>query len=315
MRRFTFNTLALTAALFAPAAAHAICDDGCNESFGDSDDFGNSKFGVGYSFDVTLKDKAGYLSEQLALIEEYEELIDDAPALIDFALELVLEELIEDYEAEAAGIADDYLAASASADVEATVFGTDKSILAVGADAIFADGGFEAGLSASVLGGSVDMPSLTTTERDLFLVEKTFFKAKTTYMAGPFPVTVRGEVTGSVSAVGSLNAANGVAIGVTPNANLSASADISVGAACLRAGVRGELTLINVDVPTTVGLSSTACGFDVTLDSFVNMSTMDGEVEVYAKACGVNWDKTLVSWNGAELDPIELVDQSVEICL
>lgn len=307
MRHFSLKTIALATAILAPAAAQAgFCDNGaCNESYPASDAFGNNKFGIGYDFEISLGNKAGMLAELEATIEALE-------AEGQGGLASLYEDQYGLFEAY---IADDFHSAALVASVDATVFGEDLTIIGVDAGASIANGAGAYSLSGTVIGGDVDIAAFDSSEIPLFDVEMTFFEARTTYMAGPFPVTVKGDVTGSVGATGSITFNDGVQFGVTPNANLSAGADVSVGAACLRAGVRGELTLINVDVPTTLSFSNGACGIDIDLDSAIEMSTMDGSVEVYAKACGVDWSKKLVSWNGAALDPIELVDESASICI
>ncbi|MEZ4464012.1 MAG: hypothetical protein R3F43_05675 [bacterium] len=107
-------------------------------------------------------------------------------------------------------MADDRFYVGAEADVEATVFSKDKSLLDVDGYSLLNDGAFRMGLTAKVLGGSIALPSFDSTEIDLFEQSLTFFSASTTYMAGPVPITVRGEVTGTLGLKGKVTASGGM---------------------------------------------------------------------------------------------------------
>jgi hypothetical protein len=74
----------------------------------------------------------------------------------------------------------------------------------------------------------------------------------------------------------------------------------------IKAGVRGFLTIIEIGVPletkVTLGLSdandklSLELGVENSLS--VDVTTLSGRLEVYAKAFVIDWSKTLVSWPG-----------------
>ncbi|APR87531.1 hypothetical protein A7982_12880 [Minicystis rosea] len=143
------------------------------------------------------------------------------------------------------------------------------------------------GAVSGTVGYTFNPPDLTAT----------FFDASMSFYVG-VPVTCEAEITGTVGAESTLVPyLGGVGISVTPFANLSVGASASVGAGELASvGVEGELTLIDVRTPLSLSLSVSTkqYGAAATLD----VSSLSGEIDLFAKALG--WKKSLeiASWDG-----------------
>ncbi len=207
---------------------------------------------------------------------------------------------------------DDHTKASADADVDVTIFSNDLTILGINGYARLDDGTIDYETSATVLGADVDALAANSGERELLSVSMTFFSTSTTFMAGPIPITVSGDVTGTLALSGQLTTlSGGVELGLTPSATLTAGASAGVGVLCASAGVRGELNLIEVAAPGTLKVQSASCGVRGAIEGDVELSSMSGSVEVYAEACGLSWSKTLAEWDPAAQETFPIIDQSV----
>jgi hypothetical protein len=310
----TLKTLLTAAALSTTAlisTAHAgICDNGvCNTYESESDDFGNSRFGADYRFYTSIKNRAGELQAVEDIIETFESFANDNPA-IAAVFEMQIAQFERTYDMLDAIIPTDYFKAKAYGNVGATVFSDEIDIITASASVQLDNGTFNADLSLDVLGADIALPSLSTSSVNLYEAEMTFFEARTTFMAGPIPLTVTGDVTGTLGVDGSLDTSSGLTLGVDPYAALTAGASVSVGAACVRAGVRGSIDLINVGMENTLKVKNKSCGIYGNIDSSVGMTTMDGSIEIFAEACFFDWDKELVSWDGINLGTLDLVDTS-----
>lgn len=303
------STAALSAAATTEAQA-GLCDNGaCNTSYGEGESYGNDNFGVEFGFDVSLINKAGELAEIEDIIDDAQSQMATNPTMAPMYMATIMQyQMI--YDALDQMIADDYIEASASGGVEATVLSNDVDILSVDGFAKLDDSAFSFDLSASVLGSETSLASFDSSEVNIFELEMTFVEANTTFMLAFVPVTISGDVTGTLGMNASVTASGGVELGLTPYANLAASASVGVGALCASAGVRGSLDLIDVSLPTTLGLESANCGVDIALDSDLELSTMSGSIEVYVNYCVDEWSDELVSWDGIELDPISVVSAS-----
>jgi hypothetical protein len=138
----------------------------------------------------------------------------------------------------------------------------------------------------------------------------TFFEAEATFTLGFIPVTMHGEISGSVGADAQLvPGSSGVDIRVSPFATITASGSVSTGIACASAGIEGELTLIDVRVPLDLDLSFTSTPRTYSLSGDLEISTLDGSIDLYADACGYKRSKDLASWNGVS-STANLFDQS-----
>lgn len=304
-----------TTAITTHAQASICGNDGCYEKFGDSDEFGNSKFGADYSFYTRLIDYEGELNQFQSMADEMYSMAAHHPFPMNLQFEMMAQQMQMRADEYAQRTPDDYVLARADAEANITIFGSEKEIIDAYGYARLLGGSFSSNLNISVLGVSQSERSLTSVERELFSTTKTFFSARTTYMAGPVPITTTGSLDGTLYINGSLSTdGSSIELGVTPGLDLSGSIAAGVGVACASAGVRGNLTMIDASVPSTLELSTNgACGNRVTadIDSAVEMTTMGGSLEVYAEACGLEWSKEIVSWNGVTLPTIDLLDQTI----
>ncbi|MEZ4471721.1 MAG: hypothetical protein R3F60_13170 [bacterium] len=307
----TLAAAAIATITAVPAAqAAALCSNGvCRYTQSKDAAYGNNNFGASYDFDFKVYNKAGDLADLQDMIDEFQLLADTLPAPLNAVWQIQVMTATQLYDTVEDTMADDRFYVGAEADVEATVFSKDKSLLDVDGYSLLNDGAFRMGLTAKVLGGSIALPSFDSTEIDLFEQSLTFFSASTTYMAGPVPITVRGEVTGTLGLKGKVTASGGMNLGLTPHAALTAEASVGVGVACASAGVRGSVDLVSVNVPSTLKLTSQACGTRVDVSSSLTLSSMDGSVEVYAEACGLEWSKELVSWTGTSSPPATILNK------
>lgn len=309
------NTLAAAAAFTATAAvttvgtAHAgVCDNGvCETYISEGDSFGNSNFGAGYGFDLIIENKAGQLATVQDDIDEAAALFNSTPMPQAMMYLSALQQFQVMYDGIENNVADDYMHGSASGGADATVFGLEVDILYARGYAELDDSQFDADITLSVLGSDVNLVGASTSEINLYEVEMTFIDTSMTMWAGPVPLTVGGEVTGVLGINGSIDASDGIELGVTPYANLSAGASVGVGMACASAGVRGELELITAELPSGIDFSEAGCGIQADVYSDLELSTLSGTVELYADACGVEWSHELVSWNGIT-ETIPLLD-------
>jgi hypothetical protein len=121
---------------------------------------------------------------------------------------------------------------------------------------------------------------------------------------------MHGEISGSVGADAQLvPGSSGVDIRVSPFATITASGSVSTGVACASVGIEGELTLIDVRVPLDLDLSFTTTPRTYSLSGDLEISTLDGSIDLYADACGYKRSKDLASWNGVSYTA-NLFDQS-----
>jgi hypothetical protein len=146
--------------------------------------------------------------------------------------------------------------------------------------------------------------------------EKTMVDERVGVWVGPVPVTFRVKVQGRLGA--DLNASlNVTRVGLTftPSASASVHASMAIGGeVCIgpfcagaSAGVYTDLTLFSVRLPmrAEVGLTPLASGgiqTNMTLRGDVSISTLDGEIGVFAEAyvgdLDYRWDAPLGTWNG-----------------
>jgi hypothetical protein len=125
----------------------------------------------------------------------------------------------------------------------------------------------------------------------------TFFEAEDEFALGPIPITVTADVTGTIGVDASLvPGSSGVDVTLTPHADLTASASAGVGVSGASAGVRGELTLIDLRTPIELSLSFTDKKYTTSAD--LNISTLDGSIDLYAELLFAEWDTNIASWDG-----------------
>lgn len=142
-----------------------------------------------------------------------------------------------------------------------------------------------------------------------FTYEQTFFEESETYMVGPVPVHVGVGATGELA----LEIASGSAgLTVTPTAGIYATTEAGVELECdlggAGAGIRGELTLIELGLPITLNLYMDGAQPKYSVKGDLRLTSLSGSLELYAEAyvevCFVkisaDWSYELFSWTGVE---------------
>ena len=125
----------------------------------------------------------------------------------------------------------------------------------------------------------------------------TFFEAEQNFALGPIPIVVTADVTGTIGVdAGLIPGSTGVGVNVTPHADLTASASAGVGISGASAGVRGQLTLVDVRVPIDLTLSFTDKTYSTSAD--LQISTLDGSIDLYAELLFAEWETNIASWDG-----------------
>lgn len=140
--------------------------------------------------------------------------------------------------------------------------------------------------------------------------EQTFFEESKTYMVGPVPVFVSVGASGELGL--SLAFGGGAGLTLTPTAGIYATAEAGVGGECdlggASAGIRGQLTLIEVGLPITLNLYIDGGQPRYSVKGDLTLTSLSGLLELYAEAyvkiCFVkvsaDWTYGLFSWTGVE---------------
>jgi hypothetical protein len=182
----------------------------------------------------------------------------------------------------------------ASAGVGATLFGSTFSVMEANAYMGTSTGPVES-FTFDVLGHTVLEKSQTGVASPSY--EQELFAAEQTFMLGFIPIDLRAAVEGKIGAdlniyddVGTLHAT------LDPYAALELSGSVGVGVSGASAGVESSLTLARLSAPfaLSIGLSNGAW----TSRGDLELSTLSGEVGLYAKAWLFSAKKKLVSWDG-----------------
>ncbi|WP_141621474.1 hypothetical protein [Myxococcus sp. AB036A] len=157
-----------------------------------------------------------------------------------------------------------------------------------------------------VLGSQVyskDLTSGTLVDEPLF--NRTFFSASKTFTILFIPVTVTASLNGTagIKVDGSVNTTV-VKLIATPKGSIYASASAAVNVWVASIGVEGNLTLINVSLPTTGQLVSTSCStLDWNLKSDFNLNTLSGNLKAFVKVKLLFIKKkaslTIAKWSGS----------------
>lgn len=182
--------------------------------------------------------------------------------------------------------------------IDVTIFGNDVSLFsATGYQTSLDDG---SGLTL----GSVEVLGTTMTLN--FSVTKEFFSKEKTFTVGVVPVVV------SAGASGSLALSTSVSLGtmtIKPSAGLYAEVSAGVGAESdyggASAGIKGELTLLEISLPITMKIYYSG-GWKFTVSGVLTAETLSGTLSLYAEAyvkffgvkVGVDYSYALFSWTG-----------------
>ncbi|APR82434.1 Fibronectin type III domain protein [Minicystis rosea] len=131
-----------------------------------------------------------------------------------------------------------------------------------------------------------------------------------TIMVGPIPIYMSVSAAAcpqlSFSGSGTYTAGSysDLSFTVTPNFDVSASAQIGIGTSVVSAGIKGSLTLLNVGLPITNTLSYTNAlrQMQYGTSGTLTIETLSGSFALYASAgwgpFSVEYDYTLFDWDG-----------------
>jgi hypothetical protein len=141
--------------------------------------------------------------------------------------------------------------------------------------------------------------------------EKTFFSQSKTFMAGPIPVTISAGVTGKLALALSYSVTESVSL--TPSAGLYATVSAGVGYSSkylsAQAGIKGELTLIELSLPITLSISNIGSAPRWTVQGDLTLKSLSGALKLFAEAkvkvwvveVGVEYSYKIIDWTGVEL--------------
>jgi hypothetical protein len=261
--------------------------------FSYADSFGNSTFGAGYSLSGELKGTT----------------------------------------AEAGGTTGDVLQAKGNLRGTARLFESSRDIVDVRGEArTEANVGYDASFDVLVLGASIfhrETAGALTETRDF---SRTFFSASAVYALGPIPITVNGSVVGAVgyTVSGGPNVGSGlggVEMHFTPNLNAQVVASAAIGVPGARAGVEGQLTLVRASLPVNAeasianrlvlergGARVPHDFIDYSLNSTLTVSTLSGEISLFAELLRRRWERTIAQWSGYT-QTVPLVNRSGSVQL
>jgi hypothetical protein len=190
------------------------------------------------------------------------------------------------------------------AGASATLFGQNLTILDV--DGYVGDNsGLVNKLAVTAAGTSIYSASVSPSVGYSYTLEKAFIDHDQQFMVGPIPVTLHADVTGSIGVSETLTASTSSLSSVTtPNVNLTVNASAGVGGSFLSAGVEGSLTLLDMSVPLNLGYTSAGRTFSAS--SSLNISTLDGSIDLYAQmkinmgfyTYKKKWTQDVASWDG-----------------
>ncbi|ADO72732.1 hypothetical protein [Stigmatella aurantiaca] len=136
---------------------------------------------------------------------------------------------------------------------------------------------------------------------------RTFFSASKTFMVGPVPITVKASLAGGVKlkVLGEINPTF-ARLTAEPGgfSNVTASASVNIIIASF--GVEGNLTLINAKMPSLGQLSWPLCTVNWELSSKLNLNTLSGTLNLFAKIkflfFSKKWTVTIARWSGLTYD-------------
>lgn len=194
--------------------------------------------------------------------------------------------------------------AGALANLTAKLFGVEHTLLGFELSSSVDQGDADSRMYFELMGQVyIDDPIGLNTE---WSTSATFFSASATF----YSVVVSGELVGTVGIeAGASIAGAGVAVEGTPFLDITASASAGVGGWCLSAGVGADLSIAAIEVPTEATLGIVGGDIAWSIESKVEMSTLDGEIYLYVDYCIGSDDYKIFGWNGIDLPTIELIDE------
>jgi len=175
---------------------------------------------------------------------------------------------------------------------------------------------FSAAASANIAGIYTYDKTYTTNFADGEVfdpIQRTIVDAKKTFFIGPIPISLGAKATGKIGMTAGLGYFNGrLGVKANPYTNLTAQVSAALDAYVAYAGVRGNLSILELGVPMQAGLGFAAAGGQFTYGYDVNLSlaALNGNIEAYA---GVDtffysdeWSTPLLSFSGIPLSNVRI---------
>jgi hypothetical protein len=182
--------------------------------------------------------------------------------------------------------------------VSATLFGYSQNVLEMNAYIANAAGGINGesdSLDFLIMGQSVWSSSGAGLDEGITVA---LWSEEKQYMVECIPVWVTASVTGSIGVNVNFNLANPYhpTATETPYAALDFDASAGIGTEDVSAGIEGSLTLVRLSTPFVQDLNISTKAFSATTD--FSVSTLSGELDLYAEAGPFKATKQIASWNG-----------------
>jgi hypothetical protein len=184
--------------------------------------------------------------------------------------------------------------------IDVTIFGTNHELFSATTYQTQSDNGSDLGnVALTIFGESAVGVNVS--------YEQTFFEIEETFTVGIVPVSVSAGASGEL-ALGL--AYSGGTLTATPSAGISATVQAGVGAensaAGASAGIRGSLTILNLSLPIAMKVYVENQVPKYAISGNLVIDSLSGALELYAEAyvkvfgvkIGVDWSKTIFSWNG-----------------
>lgn len=161
------------------------------------------------------------------------------------------------------------------------------------------------------------------------LNKKIFFTgekgAKKRFFIGPVPVSVHGAIGGTAGMETKISVlSNGLQGNITPAISSFGKASASIDIWLAKAGVQGNLVLLNDNVPASLSVQlQPQSRLAIALDMQNNLQALSGKLSVYAKIRKVwkfwkkswkTYSKTLFNWSGFRKN-WKLIDRDLKIAL
>lgn len=140
-----------------------------------------------------------------------------------------------------------------------------------------------------------------------FSISVDIFDQSKTFMVGVVPVTVSASVSGSLGLGFEISSGQ---LAITPAAGLSATVSAAVGAeskvAGASAGIKGDLTLLEISLPITLKVYKESAAWKFSCTGALTIETLSGTLSLFAEAyvklfgakLSVEYSKKIFSWTG-----------------
>jgi hypothetical protein len=188
-----------------------------------------------------------------------------------------------------------------------SVTGIDVNILG-NTGTLFEATGYQTTNSDGSVTTAGDVEVLDEIQNELsFSISVDIFDQSKTFMVGVVPVTVSASVSGSLGLGFEISSGQ---LAITPAAGLSATVSAAVGAesevAGASAGIKGDLTLLEISLPITLKVYKSDSAWKFSCTGALTIETLSGTLSLFAEAyvkffgakLGVEYSKKIFSWTG-----------------